>query len=119
MIDIDNSFVLTEMDLVENHAKSINKCLVHLRADGPKEYIDKAEEVWEFYEGKVDDNVRHLLMQLGEVYVKFESADQARDCIERWFPMKQVLDDEEYELGPEYYIYAYGVNENGVGFLHN
>lgn len=119
MIDIDRSMILTEMELVEEYAAESGKIVVHFRADGPRQYPEKANEVWSFYDGICDDNVRHLLMQLGEVYCRFESADQARDCIERWFPTKHLLDDEEYDLGPEYYIYAYGVTSEKLGLLHN
>lgn len=119
MIDIDSCMVLSEKDLIQQYAIASGKTIVHIRADGPKKYPEKADEVWEFYDGVCDDNVRHLLMQLGEVYCRFESEDQAYDCIERWFPDKRLLDDEEYDLGEEYYIYAYGVGPSGLGVVHN
>ena len=119
MIDIHSSMVLTGKDLIEQYAIASGKSTVHIRADGPIKYPEKAKEVWDFYEDKCDDNVRHLLMQLGEVYCRFESEDQAIDCIERWFPSKLLLDDEEYDLGEEDYIYAYGIGPTGNGILHN
>lgn len=119
MIDIGSSMVLSEQDLIKEYAIASGKTIVHIRADGPKKYPDKATEVWNFLDGICDDNVRHLLMQIGEVYCRFESDDQAYDCIERWFPDKRLLDDAEYDLGEEYYIYAYGVSGSGVPIVHN
>lgn len=118
MKDLRLDDILTELDLIEQYAKASGKIIVHLRADGPRKYPDKADEVWSFYEGKVDDNLRHSLMQYGEVYCTFDTEYYAINCLEDWFPTKILLDDEEYDLGEEYYIYAYGVGPNG-GVLHN
>ena len=119
MIDLKREDILTHLDLIEAHAESTNKVVVYLKAEGPLKHPDKAEEVWNFLEGKCDDNVRHLLMQFGEVYCYFNTPQYARQCLEDWFPDKRILDDVEYDLGEEYYIYAYGIGPGKEGVLHN
>lgn len=119
MKDLRLGDIMTEFDLIENHANASGKVVVHLRADGPKKYPEKADEVWEFYDGKIDDNLRHALMQYGEVYCYFESDEYARNCMEDWFPRYNLIENEEYPLGEEYYIYAYGMGPNNQAVLHN
>lgn len=119
MIDLNRDDILTHEDVIEQLANLSNRVLVHIKATGPLKYPEKADEVWEFFEGKCDDNVRHLLMQYGEIYCYFNSTQYARECLLDWFPDKKILDDEEYPLGEEYYIYAYGVGPGSEGVLHN
>jgi hypothetical protein len=119
MIDLDRENIRTHDDIVEDLANSTGKVVVYLKAVGPLEHPDKADEVWDFFEGKCDDNVRHLLMQHGEVYCYFNTAQYARECLLDWFPDKKILDDSEYPLGEEYYIYAYGIGPGSTGVLHN
>jgi len=119
MKDLRLGDIMTELDLIEQHANLSGKVVVHLRADGPKNHPDKAAEVWEFYDGKMDDNLRHALMQYGEVYCYFETVEYAMNCVEDWFPRSWWLENQEYPLNEEYYIYAYGMGPNNQAVLHN
>jgi hypothetical protein len=115
--DLDPTNILTQFDMVEQHATATDKIVVYIRADGPRMYPDKAQAVWDLLEETCDINVKYALMQYGEVYCYFNSVNQARNTIEEWFPEVELIKNDQYDLGEEFYFHVYGMGPNGQAIV--
>lgn len=114
--------IVSPIDLGIELAKNSGRYVMYLRADGPNNCPDpdKALAVWDFYSSKTNINLLVLdaLRQDGEVYVYFDGRDYSHECLQEWVVPKKLLEDGEYDLDMDYYIFAEitGPNGEGMGF---
>jgi len=89
--------IFIESDILKQLAKYSGKVAVHLKAVGVLELDDssKEDEVWEFYFGKIPQNLLSVLMQFKEAYCFLETSEAAQHAFEEWFPLKSYLLPEE------------------------
>jgi hypothetical protein len=89
--------VFFESDILLQLAKHSGKVAAHFKAEGVIAHPEKADEVWEFYLGKIPQTVLSVLMQENEAYVIFDTNEAALNAYDEWFPLKEyLLDDEMY-----------------------
>lgn len=83
------------------------KAVARIKAVGPMACQDKekVKQIWQFYDGKVDDEVLDQLKSFGEVFCFFNTTNEMIAAIEHWFPSKRLIDDEEYtDVDEDYYV---------------
>ena len=118
MIEFSN--IIPPIEYAKELAIKSEKYVMYIRADGPMKCSDseKIEEIWEFYQQVCDGNVYSILREYGECVVYFEGKNYAKECLDEWFPQKKLLNDIEYDLDLDYYIYVdlYTPDGNGLGF---
>lgn len=112
--------IVSPIDIGLELAKNSGRYVMYLRADGPNNCSDsnKVAEVWDFYLTKMNSLVFDSLRQDGEIYVYFDGKDYPQECLEEWVVPKKLLEDGEYSLDMDYYIFAEitGPNGEGMGF---
>lgn len=109
--------IFSQIDLIDQLAKSTGNVIMHIEAVGPNSTTDpeKLEEVWDFYYGKCDNDVLNAIRQFRELFCYFVTVEQAVDAMEEWFPKKhQLMDDEQH-----FYISCYVVSPDGSVRLEN
>lgn len=101
--------IFFESDILPQLAKHTGQVAVHLKAEGVIANPDKADEVWEFYLGKIPQTLLSVLMQENEAYVILKTNEAALNAYDEWFPNKNLLlDDEMY-----FYVRAEFVSADG------
>lgn len=99
--------IVVIQDATTAFAKLSGKVVAHIKAVGPLNCKDsqKVEAIWEFYYGKIPDEVYDTLKSFGEIFCFFETGNEAITNLEHWFPSLQLIDDNEYdEIDRDYYI---------------
>lgn len=101
-------------------AKLSDKIVAHVKAIGPINCKDteKVNKIWEYYDGKIPDEVYDTLKSFGEIFCFFETANEAIENLQHWFPSLDLIDSDEYdEIDRDYYITV--VSSDGEGnFLY-
>jgi hypothetical protein len=118
MIEYQN--IIPPLDYAKELAIKSQKTVMYIKAEGPSNCSDqqKLQEIWDFYRNVCDLNVLSMIMEYGECIVYFEGLNYARECLEDWFPRKKLLDNIEYDLDTDYYIYVdlFGPDGNSIGY---
>ncbi len=99
--------IVVIQDSARKFAEFTGKCVAHIKAVGPLQCQDKdkVERIWNFYDGKIDDEVFDTLKSFGEIFCFFETSTELITTIEHWFPSMTLIDSDEYdEIDRDYYI---------------
>jgi hypothetical protein len=107
--------VFFESDILAQLAKHSGKVAAHFKAEGVIANPEKADEVWEFYLGKIPQTLLSVLMQENEAYVILDTVEAALNAYDEWFPLKKYLLDEEMH----FFVKAEFVSADGSLNINN
>jgi len=112
--------IVVIQDATTEFAKLTGKIVAHVKAVGPLNCSDleKVEQVWNYYYGKIPNEVYDTLKSFGEIFCFFETANQANTELSSWFPTLQLIDEIEYdEIDRDYYISVETTDSQGLFYF--
>jgi len=104
---MQRSNIVVIQDSAFKFAELSGKSVAHVIAIGPQNCkdVDKLQKIWEYYDGKIPDEVFDTLKSFGEIFCFFDTPNDLVTTVEHWFPTMELIDSDEYDdVDMDYYI---------------